>query len=114
MEQRLTYAPNEQDMVLLHHELEVVYDDGHICERQTATLLELGETHDRDTELLFRPQSAMARTVGLPVAIGAQLLLFEEVKSRGVLRPLCSEVYEPALEILAALGIKLEEHLEKF
>jgi len=114
MEQRLTYAPNEQDMVLLHHELEVVYDDGHICEQQTATLLELGETHDRDTELLLRPQSAMARTVGLPVAIGAQLLLFEEVKSRGVLRPLCSEVYEPALEILAALGIKLEEHLEKF
>ncbi len=60
--------------MLLHHELEVVYDDGHICERQTATLLELGETHDRDTELLFRPQSAMARTVGLPVAIGAQVI----------------------------------------
>lgn len=64
----------KQDMVLLHHELEVVYDDGHICEQQTATLLELGETHDRDTELLLRPQSAMARTVGLPVAIGAQVI----------------------------------------
>jgi hypothetical protein len=64
----------KQDMVLLHHELEVVYDDGHICEQQTATLLELGETHDRDTELLLGPQSAMARTVGLPVAIGAQVI----------------------------------------
>ncbi|KAH9540925.1 hypothetical protein CY35_14G031500 [Sphagnum magellanicum] len=114
MEQRLTYAPNEQDMVLLHHELEVVFDDGHPSEQHTATLLELGETSEQGTELLVRPQSAMARTVGLPVAIAAQLLLFEDVILRGVLRPLHSEIYQPALAILTALGIKVEEHVEKF
>jgi alpha-aminoadipic semialdehyde synthase len=101
-------------MVLLHHELEVVFDDGHPSERHTATLLELGETSEQGTELLVRPQSAMARTVGLPVAIAAQLLLFEDVILRGVLRPLHSEIYQPALAILTALGIKVEEHVEKF
>jgi hypothetical protein len=60
-------------MVLLHHELEVVFDDGHPSEQHTATLLELGETSEQGTELLVRLQSAMARTVGLPVAIAAQV-----------------------------------------
>lgn len=58
-----------QDMVLLHHELEVVYE-GRV-EQHTATLLALGETTDNESTV--RPQSAMARTVGLPAAIAAQV-----------------------------------------
>jgi len=42
------------------------------------------------------------------------LLLFEDVILRGVLRPLHSEIYQPALAILTALGIKVEEHVEIF
>ncbi len=61
---------------LVHHELEVVYDDGCLSEQHTATLLVLGETHYWDTELLQRPQSVMPHTVGLlPAAIAAKVIL---------------------------------------
>ena len=50
--------------------------------------------------------TAISRTVGLPAAIGAKMILNEEIKSRGVLYPWAKEVYEPVLYELAELGIE--------
>lgn len=108
MEEKLTFGPDEKDMVLLHHELDVVFDESR--ERHTATLLAFGESVDSCDS--GRPESAMARTVGIPAAIAAELLLFGAVKTRGVLRPLLAEIYEPALEILEAMKLPLVEHVE--
>ena len=58
-----------KDMVILHHELEVEIEG--VRERHTATLLAFGEGADIGS--LLRPQSAMARTVGIPAAIAAQV-----------------------------------------
>lgn len=58
-----------QDMVLLHHELDVAFDGSR--ERHTATLLAFGETADSCCS--GRPESAMARTVGIPAAIAAEV-----------------------------------------
>jgi hypothetical protein len=58
-----------QDMVLLHHELDVTFDGSR--ERHTATLLAFGETADGCSST--RPESAMARTVGIPAAIAAEV-----------------------------------------
>ena len=52
--------------------------------------------------------SAMARTVGLPAAIGARLLLEGQIDTRGVLRPLGPSIYQPLLAELAEHGIALE------
>ena len=49
--------------------------------------------------------TAISRTVGLPAAIGAKLILNGEIKSRGVILPTQKEVYEPILDELADLGI---------
>jgi len=106
MEERLNYFPNEQDMVLLHHEVQVTYDDGRPSELHTATLLEFGKNENDKSE------SAMARTVGIPAAIGAQLLLEGKITSTGVLRPLDPEIYLPALEVLAASGVHMHEEVE--
>lgn len=106
MEERLNYSPTEQDMVLLHHEVEVAYEDRRPNERHAATLLEFGKTEKE------KQQTAMARTVGITAAIGAMLLLEGKVKSTGVLRPLEPEIYLPALEILAASGIHMNEEVE--
>lgn len=106
MEERLNYFPNEQDMVLLHHEVQVTYDDGRPSELHTATLLEFGKNENDKSE------SAMARTVGIPAAIGAQLLLEGKITSTGVLRPLDPEIYLPALEVLAASGVHMHEQVE--
>ncbi|XBH64966.1 alpha-aminoadipic semialdehyde synthase isoform X2 [Aegilops tauschii subsp. strangulata] len=106
MEQRMAYGHNEQDMVLLHHEVEVEYPDGRPTEKHQATLLEFGKTENG------RPTTAMALTVGVPAAIGALLLLQNKVQRKGVIRPLEPEIYIPALEILEASGIKLIERVE--
>ncbi|XP_031489851.1 alpha-aminoadipic semialdehyde synthase isoform X4 [Nymphaea colorata] len=106
MEKRLTYTETEQDMVLLHHEMEIQFPDSRSCKTHQATLLELGKMEKG------KMSAAMARTVGIPAAIGALLLLEEKIKTRGVLRPVEPEVYIPALDILGELGIKLIEKVE--
>eukprot|EP00899_Mesostigma_viride_P017439 jgi/Mesvir1/25697/Mv01893-RA.1 len=60
-----------------------------------------------------RPVSAMARTVGYPVAVMAKLLLSDRIAARGVLRPTTQEIYMPALQELEALGIKCLEAVEE-
>uniref|UniRef100_A0A0A9DEN2 Lkrsdh1 n=1 Tax=Arundo donax TaxID=35708 RepID=A0A0A9DEN2_ARUDO len=106
MEQRMAYDDNEQDMVLLHHEVEVEYSDGRPTEKHQATLLEFGKVENG------RPNTAMALTVGIPAAIGALLLLQNKIQRKGVIRPLEPEIYIPALEILESSGIKLTERVE--
>ncbi len=49
--------------------------------------------------------TAISRTVGLPAAIGAKLILNGDIKTRGVILPLDKEVYEPILNELEELGI---------
>jgi saccharopine dehydrogenase (NADP+, L-glutamate forming) len=53
--------------------------------------------------------TAMAKTVGLPLAISAKLLLQGKIKSRGVVIPVVKEIYEPVLAELAEFGISLVE-----
>ncbi|KAK6236637.1 Saccharopine dehydrogenase [Theobroma cacao] len=106
MEERLAYSSTEQDMVLLHHEVQVDYPASQQTEHHAATLLEFGKA--KNGKMI----SAMALTVGVPVAIGALLLLVNKITTRGVLRPIDPEVYVPALDILQAYGIKLTEKTE--
>ena|ERR1041385_4241292 len=54
-------------------------------------------------------QTAMAKTVGLPVAIVVKLLLQNKIKVRGVVIPVTKEIYEPVLNELRELGIGLKE-----
>jgi len=54
-------------------------------------------------------QTAMAKTVGLPLAIACKFLLEEKLVSRGVVMPLNKEIYEPVLGELKSLGIALKE-----
>jgi len=57
--------------------------------------------------------TAISRTVGLPAAIGAKLILNGEIKSRGVVFPLKKEVYEPILNELDDMGIGFTSHVNK-
>jgi len=107
MEQRMAYGHNEQDMVLLHHEVEVEYPDGRPTEKHQATLLEFGKVENGGSTT-----TGMALTVGIPAAIGALLLLENKVQTKGVIRPLEPEIYIPALEMLESSGIKLAERVE--
>ncbi|KAI4335142.1 hypothetical protein L6164_013815 [Bauhinia variegata] len=107
MEERLVYSNTEQDMVFLHHEVEIEFPESQVTEIHRATLLEFGRT------LNGKATSAMALTVGVPAAVGALLLLKNKIQTRGVLRPIQPQVYVPALDIIQAYGIKLMEKIEK-
>ena len=77
-----------------------VFPDGGRTERITSTLVDFG-IRDGDC--------AMARTVSLPAAIAARLILEGKITQRGVLRPVHPEIYDPVLDELATLGIECKE-----
>ena len=54
-------------------------------------------------------ETAMARTVGIPLAIATKLLLEGKIKKRGVVIPIEKEIYDPVLAELTTLGIRLDE-----
>lgn len=102
MMKRMSYEEGERDMVVLHHELIAEYPAGK--ERITSTLVERG---------IPGGDSAMARTVGLPAAIAALLILEGRIKAKGVAIPNLPSIYDPVLDGLARLGIACREEEER-
>ena len=105
MQEKLGYHPGERDMVVLRHEFKAWFpaDDHH--ESLTSTLVDFG---------LRYGDSSMSRTVSLPAAIAARLILAGKVPQRGVLRPVHPEIYEPVLDELKTLGIDCHEESMKY
>jgi saccharopine dehydrogenase-like NADP-dependent oxidoreductase len=95
----LAYAPAERDMIVLRHEFGVVGHQGR-HDRRVSTLVAFGEPEG---------DSAMARTVSLPAAVAARLILDGRIASTGVRIPVDPEIYEPVLEALAPMGIVFRE-----
>ena len=54
-------------------------------------------------------ETAMAKTVGLPLAIAANLLIEGKISSRGVVIPTVKQIYEPILDELRKFDIKFTE-----
>ena len=53
--------------------------------------------------------TAMAKTVGLPVAIATLQILNGKIKTPGVQLPIRKEVYQPILKELESYGINFKE-----
>jgi alpha-aminoadipic semialdehyde synthase len=99
----LRYAPHERDLVLLHHE--IVARDRHSGTEQvhTSTLTAYGDAR----------VSAMARTVGLPVAFAAGRVLGGAVRATGVCGPTGDEaVWKGVLEGLESRGLGVRESVQ--
>jgi saccharopine dehydrogenase-like NADP-dependent oxidoreductase len=54
-------------------------------------------------------ETAMSKTVGIPLGIATKLLLQGKIKKRGVVIPIEKEIYDPVLAELTTLGIRLDE-----
>ncbi len=98
----MAYREGERDMVVLVHEFRAVYPDRE--ERITSTLIDFG---------IPGGDTAMARTVGYPAAIAARLILEGSLRLTGVHIPVLPEIYEPVLEELESLGIRVTERVER-
>lgn len=99
---RMVYQPGERDMIVMQHEFIADFPD-HPSERIVSTLVDYGIPHG---------DSAMSRTVGLPVAMGAKLIAEGRFTLTGVHIPVDPQIYEPVLNNLAAANIRLVDHTE--
>jgi saccharopine dehydrogenase (NADP+, L-glutamate forming) len=95
----MAYAPGERDMIVLRHEFGVIDAEGRPGTR-VSTLVAFGEPGG---------ESAMARTVSLPAAVAARLILDGRIASAGVRIPVDPEIYEPVLRALEPMGIVFRE-----
>jgi saccharopine dehydrogenase (NADP+, L-glutamate forming) len=91
-------APQDKDMIVMWHRFKFVQNN--VQREIQASLVVVGEDSIH---------TAMAKTVGLPMAIASKLILQDKIKSRGVIIPVDDEFYEPVLGELKTLGIELVE-----
>lgn len=96
---RMSYEPEERDMILLHIDVLAEFPGGR-RERRLATMRVEGIPHG---------DSAMSRAVALPAAIAARIILEGGIPDRGCrMPPTLSTLYRPALEDLASFGYTFE------
>ena len=99
MAERMSYGENERDMVVLRHEFRATFPSGP-DERIVSTLIEFGR---------IGGDSAMARTVSLPAAVAAKLILSGQIHATGVHIPVLPEIYDPVLTELVGMGLACVE-----
>ena len=98
LEDKWKMRPTDRDLVVMVHEID--YKDGDAVKHIQSSLYLTGD----DSE-----HTAMALTVGLPLAIVTKLILNGQITQRGVLMPKDKGIYEPVLKELEKYGVKFEE-----
>ncbi len=101
LEEKWPMAADDRDMIAMLHKFEYELD-GKRWQAQSS-MVTLGTS---------QVETAMAKTVGLPTAIGAKLILDGTITRRGVIIPTAPDVYEPVLAELKQHGIAFEEQVE--
>ena len=89
LERKWKLNPSDKDRVVMHHIVE--YELEGIKRRWISTL----DLNGQDQKY-----TAMAKTVGLPLAIAIRLLLEKKITGKGLLLPVKSDFYQPVLKEL--------------
>ena len=98
LEQKWVLKPNDKDMIVMQHQFE--YSLNEQSKILSSTLVVKGD----DTV-----QTAMAKTVGLPLGIAARLILKGTIDLKGVQIPVHEKIYFPILKELMEMGICFNE-----
>jgi saccharopine dehydrogenase-like NADP-dependent oxidoreductase len=93
-----TLKKDDKDMLVMYHKFG--YELNGKKYQIDSTMVSLGED---------QTYTAMAKTVGLPVAIATLAILNGKITTPGVQIPIIKEVYEPILNELANFGISFKE-----
>ena len=97
-EEKLMLCSHDRDMVIMMHE--IMYEEGKTHKKISSSLVVKGDNN---------LETAMAKTVGLPLGIAAVMILKDEIKLRGLHIPVMPEIYEPVLKELGKEGIFFTE-----
>lgn len=98
LEEKWLLKAGDKDMIVMQHQFEYKLDG--IKKKLNSSLVVIG-----DDEV----HTAMAKTVGLPMAITIKNFLTGKFKLYGVQIPTTKEIYEPMLMELEQLGIHFKE-----
>ncbi len=101
LEEKWTLEPDDKDLLVMQHQFD--YKLGEEIKKITSSMSYEGKD---------RNHTAMAYTVGLPMAIVAKLILQSKICLTGVQIPIASEIYEPVLKELRELGVYFTEQEE--
>lgn len=100
LEEKWKLKEHDKDMIVMQHQFEYLTNKNE-NKKIISSLVVKGED---------QTYTAMAKTVGLPLAIITKLILQNKIKARGVVIPTIKEIYEPLLTELESFGIKFEEN----
>ena len=93
-----TLKEDDKDMIVMQHKFGYEYK---------------GEKKQIESQLVVlgddQTYTAMAKTVGLPVAIATLKILNKEIKTKGVIIPINKDVYQPILKELENYGVNFTE-----
>lgn len=98
LKKKWSLEKEDKDMIVMWHKFNFI--DGGKPRQIESSMVALGDD-DANT--------AMAKTVGLPLAIAAKLILRGEIAVSGVHVPIEKGIYEPVLKELDALGFEFSE-----
>ena len=98
LEAKWKLGPEDKDLVVMWHRFRYALAGAQREIQASLTVIGQDQRH-----------TAMARTVGLPIAIGCKLVLNGKIDDRGVLLPLKPVIYDPILNELEKLGIAFQE-----
>jgi saccharopine dehydrogenase-like NADP-dependent oxidoreductase len=99
LEDSWTLADDEKDMIVMYHKFG--YELNGQKKQIDSNMVVIGEN---------RKHTAMAKTVGLPVAMATLAILNGKITTPGIQIPIKKEVYEPILSELEDYGIAFREY----
>ena len=98
LEPKLSLGEQDKDMLVMLHRFEFTIGDKK--KSLISSLVVIGED---------KVYTAMAKTVGLPIAIACKLILNNTIREKGVHIPVLPSIYEPIMKELANFGIAFTE-----
>lgn len=99
LEDKWKLSPHDHDMIVMIHTFELTSPKGE-KKKTTSSLIVCGEN---------ATNTAMAKTVGLPIGIACKYILNGNWKKYGIILPITEDIYEPVLTELESFGIKFNE-----
>lgn len=98
LEKKWKLKQGEKDMIVMWHKINFELNNKKKSKELSLVVIGDGNEH-----------TAMAKTVGLTVAIACKLILNKVIKSKGIHIPISEEIYIPVLRELEKYGIRFIE-----
>jgi saccharopine dehydrogenase (NADP+, L-glutamate forming) len=97
LNKNLKMQAQDKDMIMMQHIID--YEIDNTTQSKTSQLIVQGENNI---------ETAMAKTVGLPLAYATEMMIENKINQKGIILPLKSYIYTPILSRLENEGIAFE------